>query len=214
MLRWVALLFASGLFVLSVPGSANTAEVAIGARYWANPASDLAFNAALHDQPNGKLLNSFSKSRGGRFEVTEVSDGWAKIRFDDGEEAWILSSYLQNSTVVLTEDPKVTRERLRREKARADAARIARDAKIEAAERAKRDAIIDAQPWSQEIKGIVRARKIEKGMVPEMVKLSMGEPIRIIETNVGTVKEERWIYSGGTILLFHNDKLIGWQRER
>jgi hypothetical protein len=127
--------------------------------------------------------------------------------------------------MILREDPRVTRERLRFQQAKEAADRKAVEAKKAAdrkraetkardADKARRDADVDAKPWPAEIRALVKAGQIKKGMIPDMARLALGHPLRITETDVGSVRRETWVYPGGTLLFFENDVLIGWQRER
>jgi hypothetical protein len=198
----------SAIFSVAVPVHSQSVNVTVGKFFWINPPGRDRLCDLLQAEPREGAFRPCQELHGrDRFQIIQISEKWARIRFDDLSEAWIYTGILGNRELILPEDPKVTEQRNRAAEKRrmeerrqqAEAARISQ---------------INAQPWSQKTKDLVRAGRIEKGMEPNMVKLALGHPERIIETDIGSTKQERWIYTGGTILYFENDRLIGWQRVR
>jgi len=207
------ILAASILFV-QVPSYPASHDVRVGQFFWVRPTAREAFEKALVDWSarGEKFIDDLGESP--RFQVIVVEGARARIRFDDGSEGWILRVLFDNSSIILYEDPRATRERARVQREKEAENRRAAEAKARASERARRDAEINVKPWPGDIKALVRAGQIKKGMTPEMVRLALGQPTRVIETDVGPIRHEQWMYPGGTYLFFENDVLVGWQRER
>jgi hypothetical protein len=201
--------------LLSSARAVAATDVHVGQYFWVNPGGREILRSGIYSEPADGAYQPHPVLDGrSRMRVVEIRDKWAKIRFDDGYEAWVYLFLFENSNLVLREDPKVTEQRrLDAERARQRAAKEREEARAREA-REIRDRLISAQAWPERIKLLVRAGKIEKGMHPEMVRLALGDPRRITETDIGSARKEEWNYGGGTILFFGNDRLIGWQREK
>lgn len=205
---WLSILL--GIACLSMPAAvpAGSRDVSVGQYFWLTPAGQEAFRDLLYFEPSEGAWRPYGplydKSR---FQVRAIKDKWVQVWFDKDTEGWLYVGVLGNRTLVLNEEPGAAEQRRR------SAEKKALEDRIRQME-GERISQINASQWPERSKDLARQKKIEKGMRPEMVNLSLGPPLRIVETELKHTKEERWFYPGGTILFFQNDELVGWQRER
>ncbi len=177
----------------------------IGSRLWVNPAESTRLWPNVKVSPDGDYFEE--RVGTGPVVVTNKTEKsgvtWYELRFDTGVHGWIEEGILRDPALFVSVDPKVSEAK--RQKEIEDRKRRAED---------MRNARIDAQSWPQQFKELVRQRNIGKGMRPDMVKMALGQPTRIVEEDIGSVRREQWFYGRDMILYFENDVLIGWRRER
>jgi hypothetical protein len=149
--------------------------------------------------------SSFPAPANESFEITELV-GWKaknpyyKVRFDSGKEGYIRPEMFHEefNMTILTVDPQ------------ADAKKKA----VQGEEDNKqRIAWIQSQPWSETVKQEAINGRAVPGMNVAEVKRVLGSPVRVIKGRSGQkaqsgIAEERWLYAGGTELVFHNNLLI------
>ena len=153
--------------------------------------------------------SSFRAPANASFEITELT-GWKaknpyyKVRFESGKEGYIRPEAFHEefNLTILTVDPQAD---MKKKAAQAEEANK------------QRVAWIEAQPWSQAVKEAAINRQAVLGMNVEEVRKVLGSPARVfkgrggqgakVKTQSGVI-EERWLYAGGTELVFRNGLLV------
>ena len=123
------------------------------------------------------------------------------VKFDSGKVGYILPEQFHEglNLTILSSDPRAG------EKEKAEKQASEEKARVE---------WINSQPWSGAIKEAAIRKEPAPGLKTTEVKRIMGAPLRVnkLRSPVKGLNEEHWIYSGGTVLIFHNGLLIKTDR--
>jgi hypothetical protein len=140
------------------------------------------------------------------FVITDLAGRTSKnpyyaVKFESGQEAYILPEAFHealNLTILSTDPGAMEKERTAQRE-------------LEEKERVE---WIQAQPWSPVVKQAAIKRQPTPGLTTGEVKRVLGEPQRISKLS-GPIKlaEERWFYSDGSVLIFHNELLSKIERK-
>jgi hypothetical protein len=143
---------------------------------------------------------SFRAEDNQSFEIVELTgrankNPYYKVKFSSGKEAYIRPEafYDEFNVTIVTVDPLADEKRHADEMAKEEKARIE---------------WIQAQPWSPAVKQASIKKQPIPGLTTAEIKRVIGSPSRITKTH-GPLKvaEERWYFSNGLVLTFHNGLL-------
>ncbi|HEV8722334.1 MAG TPA: hypothetical protein VGW77_17080 [Candidatus Binatia bacterium] len=169
----------------------------VGKTFWISGANDKAPSFLTEPSPGA---TTFRPEENDSFEITEltgqkIKDPYYKVKFESGKVGYIRPETFHEefNVKILSQDPL------------ADQKRKAED---QAAEEKKRLEWIKSQPWSPAVKAAAIKKQPTPGLNGAEVKRVLGAPTRVSKTR-GTTKtrEERWFYTDGSVLTFHNGLL-------
>lgn len=175
----------------------------VGAEFWINAP---AGNAPLFFTAPAPNAATFRPSDNESFEISELvgranKNPYYKVKFQSGKVAYLRPETLHeeiNSSIV-SSDPLAEEKRKAEQSTEAEKQRLA---------------WIKAQAWPPAVKEAAIKKQPMPGLNGAEVKQVMGLPRRIVKASglakvrgSTQVKEERWHYADGVVLLFRNDIL-------
>ncbi len=178
-------------------------EERVGGEFWINAA---AGKAPLFFTAPALNAATFRPSDNESFEITELigranKNPYYKVKFQSGKVAYLRPETLHeeiNSSIV-SSDPLADEKR---------------KAEQSAEEEKQRLAWINVQAWPPTVKEAAIKKQPMPGLTSGEVRQVMGPPRRVAKVSgltklrgVTQVKEERWYYPDGAVLLFRNDIL-------
>jgi hypothetical protein len=134
------------------------------------------------------------------FVITELAgrskkDPFYAVQFESGKVAYIRPEAFHEAlnVTILSADARAGEKEKAEKQAREEKARVE---------------WINSQPWSAPVKQAAIKKQATPGLKTTEVKKILGAPLRVTKLRgPSKVAEEQWLYSDGSVLIFHNGLL-------